>query len=87
MTTTAVKWVNRPDAAPWWLRTQILHTNHLKNRDKKWEIQHVLRSANSMADSLAKAAVGREQDLLQVHQVDDPLGGYNGGSSSAGGEC
>ncbi|EOY01253.1 Uncharacterized protein TCM_011196 [Theobroma cacao] len=69
--TTAIKWIKDPASAPWRLRNQVLHLLSLASKVNQWDIQHILRSENSIADSLAKAGVERVDDLLNVHPVEN----------------
>ncbi|EOY10280.1 Uncharacterized protein TCM_025650 [Theobroma cacao] len=69
--TTAIKWIKDPASAPWRLRNHVLHLLSLASKVNQWDIQHILRSGNSIADSLAKAEVERVDDLLIVHPVEN----------------
>ncbi|EOY33653.1 Uncharacterized protein TCM_041559 [Theobroma cacao] len=50
----AVKWVNQPSDGPWRLRKWILHIDRLKMDVKSWEIKHIYRQNNQLADRLVK---------------------------------
>ncbi|XP_017979763.1 PREDICTED: receptor-like protein 12 [Theobroma cacao] len=65
----AIKWTKSPDLAPWNLRNQVLHILVLASKVKQWQIQHAIRSGNTIADSLAKPGVGGDQYLLLLHSV------------------
>ncbi|EOY03139.1 Uncharacterized protein TCM_017684 [Theobroma cacao] len=47
-------------------KVYVLRIEKLKKRVSKWEIKHFLRSANQLADELAKKGVCREFDLYNV---------------------
>ncbi|XVF83970.1 hypothetical protein PTKIN_Ptkin16aG0537100 [Pterospermum kingtungense] len=62
----AVSWSNHPTNAPWAMRRYINQIECLKGNIRGWEVVHVRRACNSAADSLAKEAVFRVEELVDV---------------------
>ncbi|XVF66499.1 hypothetical protein PTKIN_Ptkin10aG0041000 [Pterospermum kingtungense] len=60
----AVTWVNSPLSAPWRVLNFINHIECLKRKLRKWEVVHIFREANQVADQLAKEGVSRTSDLV-----------------------
>lgn len=56
----------------------MLHIEKLKKGIRKWEVNHICRENNQLADSLAKEGVLRHSDVLNIY--DEQMGGlYNMG--------
>ncbi|XVE57716.1 hypothetical protein DITRI_Ditri04bG0111700 [Diplodiscus trichospermus] len=66
---TAVKWVLSPTEAPWKLRKTISYIESLKSLIPRWQLRHVYRECNEVADNLAKSGVYRINDLELVRDT------------------
>ncbi|XVE85483.1 hypothetical protein DITRI_Ditri17bG0094100 [Diplodiscus trichospermus] len=60
----AVTWVVNPNKAPWRYRNVINLIENLKMKISRWEVRHILRECNQIADGLAKTGVSRVNDFL-----------------------
>ncbi|XVF70541.1 hypothetical protein PTKIN_Ptkin11bG0169800 [Pterospermum kingtungense] len=60
----AVQWTNKPESAPWKMRNIINQIECLKSKVCQWEVVHIFREANSIADGLAKEGVLRVDDMV-----------------------
>ncbi|WRX22712.1 Ribonuclease H domain - like 10 [Theobroma cacao] len=54
--------VSNPMEAPWRLRKWILHIERLKKGISRWEVNHIFRERNQVADCLTKERVQRQED-------------------------
>ncbi|XVF30358.1 hypothetical protein REPUB_Repub16aG0050400 [Reevesia pubescens] len=61
-----VNWINSPQAIPWRLKKRCPFVTTWQSRILVWQIHHVLREKNTIADGLAKAAVSRCSPLFLV---------------------
>ncbi|EOY04598.1 Uncharacterized protein TCM_019820 [Theobroma cacao] len=59
-----VKWLTDPSDVPWRLRAMVIQIWSLLAKVDKWSITHIPRSANDMADTLAKKGVLRPYDFF-----------------------
>ncbi|XVF84739.1 hypothetical protein PTKIN_Ptkin17bG0062500 [Pterospermum kingtungense] len=62
----AVGWVNNPFSTPWRLKHLINHIENLKLLLPEWQVSHIYRECNSIANNLAKDGVNRTDNLLYV---------------------
>ncbi|XVF47708.1 hypothetical protein PTKIN_Ptkin03bG0132500 [Pterospermum kingtungense] len=62
----AVGWVNNPLSTPWRLKHLINHIENLKLLLPEWQVSHIYRECNSIANNLAKDGVNRTDNLLYV---------------------
>ncbi|XVF83529.1 hypothetical protein PTKIN_Ptkin16aG0496200 [Pterospermum kingtungense] len=60
-----VKWVSYPSIAPWAMRRFFNQIEALKSGVQNWRVIHVNRERNFMANTLAKEAVLREDELIE----------------------
>ena len=65
--TNTVNWVKCPQSTPWRMKIFISHIESLKLHAVSWQISHIPREINDVADKLAKFDVNRLNNLLLVY--------------------
>ncbi|EOX92775.1 Uncharacterized protein TCM_001655 [Theobroma cacao] len=62
----AATWVLNSQQVPWRLRSLVMKIERLKSKIGSWIVRKVPRSANTVADNLAKTGIRRQSDLMWV---------------------
>ncbi|XVF79011.1 hypothetical protein PTKIN_Ptkin14bG0184900 [Pterospermum kingtungense] len=63
-----ISWMKKTCSVPWRMRPVFNHIQNLLVKLKSWDIVHVLRECNMVADSLAKEGVHRKEDLVSINE-------------------
>ncbi|OMO87312.1 hypothetical protein COLO4_20696 [Corchorus olitorius] len=67
ISSNVVHWSNNPESCPWILRRIIMQIESLKARLTSWNVLHINREQNDLADGLAKAGVERDNNLVVMY--------------------
>ncbi|XWS53423.1 hypothetical protein CRYUN_Cryun10bG0000600 [Craigia yunnanensis] len=63
-----VKWVLNPHGTPWATKKYMAHIEVYKAQLLGWEICHISREGNDIADALAKSGILRQDELFLVYE-------------------